>query len=206
MWPHDIKEKSWPPRKLSFLDRDTIPASITIPTPHFTHQWLEYESTSPEQVLERILDADVVISNKVYLGSEVLEQAKHLTHIAVAATGVNNVDLDYCAQRGIAVTNIQGYATQSVPEHVVALLFTLMRNIPAYHNDIRNGEWQRQNKFCFFTHPIQDIANSTLGIIGSGALGQATARLARAIGMKVQFSERKGAVQCREGYVPFERF
>ncbi|MCY9869633.1 D-2-hydroxyacid dehydrogenase [Vibrio barjaei] len=193
-------------KKIVFLDRDTIPASITIPTPNFVHQWIEYQSTSPEQVLERIYDADVVISNKVYLGSDILEQAKQVKHIAVAATGVNNVELDYCAQRGITVTNVQGYATQSVPEHVIALLFTLMRNIPAYHDDIRNGEWQRQNKFCFFTHPIQDIAHSTLGIIGSGALGQATAALARAIGMNVQFSERKGVTQCREGYVPFERF
>jgi glycerate dehydrogenase len=154
--------------------------------------------------MQRIADADIVVSNKVYLGAEVLSHAAKLEHIAVAATGVNNVDLDYCQQRGIRVTNIQGYATQSVPEHIIGLLFALKRNLLAYHSDIATGEWPRQNKFCFFTHPIQDMAGSTLGIIGSGVLGQATAALARAIGIKVQFAERKGAAQCRSGYVAFE--
>lgn len=191
-------------KKIVFLDRDTIPANINIPQPSFAHQWLEYPSTLASEVAERIADADIVITNKVYLGETELSKADKVKHIAVAATGVNNVDLDYCQSRQIAVSNIRGYATQSVPEHVIGLLFTLMRNIPAYHNDIQAGEWQRQNKFCFFTHPIQDIAGSTLGIIGSGALGQATAILARAIGMKVQFSERKDAVGCRQGYVSFD--
>lgn len=191
-------------KKIVFLDRDTIPAQIHIPTPAFDHQWVNYSKTEPHEVMQRIADADIVVSNKVYLGAEVLSNAAKLEHIAVAATGVNNMDLDYCQQRGIRVTNIQGYATQSVPEHIIGLLFALKRNLLAYHSDIATGEWPRQNKFCFFTHPIQDMAGSTLGIIGSGALGQATAALARAIGIKVQFAERKGAAQCRSGYVAFE--
>jgi len=187
-----------------FLDRATIPTQITLNAPDFEHEWVEYDFTQPEQVNERIADADVVITNKVVLNSEHLANAKKLRLIAVSATGVNNVDLSYCASNKIAVTNVQGYATQSVPEHVIAMLFALKRNIVGYHQDIAAGEWQRYKQFCFFTHPIQDVAGSTLGIIGSGGLGQATANLARSLGMNVMFAERKGASQCREGYLPFE--
>ncbi|GMQ47613.1 D-2-hydroxyacid dehydrogenase [Vibrio sp. 10N] len=191
-------------KKIVFLDRDTIPAHIHIPSPAFGHQWVNYSETAPHEVELRISDADIIISNKVYLGEEVLKSALKLEHIAVAATGVNNVDLDYCQRHNIRVTNIRSYATQSVPEHIIGLLFALKRNLFAYHQDIAAGEWQRQNKFCFFTHPIQDMAGSTLGIIGSGALGQATAALARAIGINVQFSERKVVSDCRPGYVSFD--
>ncbi|MCW8347725.1 D-2-hydroxyacid dehydrogenase [Vibrio sp. ZSDZ65] len=187
-----------------FLDRDTIPSHIKIAPLSFEHQWLNYPDTTPSQIAERIVDADIIVTNKVVLSEEVLAQASKLRHIAVTATGVNNVDLSYCQSRSIAVSNIQGYATQSVPEHVIGLLFALFRNISAYHNDIAQGEWQKQGKFCFFTHPIRDVAGSTLGIIGSGTLGQATAKLASAVGMKVVFAERKGASEVRAGYQTFD--
>lgn len=187
-----------------FLDRATIPEHIEVPRPNFEHQWLEYELTSPDQVIERLAEADIVISNKVILDKHVLAQLPKLRMVAVAATGFNNVDIDYCAEHNIAVANVQGYATRSVPEHVIAMLFALRRNLFGYHQDIAAGEWQRNKQFCFFTHPIGDIAGSTLGIIGSGALGQATAQLAKALGMQVLFAERKGAAECRHGYVTFE--
>ncbi|MDN2482083.1 D-2-hydroxyacid dehydrogenase [Vibrio agarivorans] len=190
--------------KVVFLDRATIPSHIVIPKIGHSHQWVEYDYTQPEQVLERIQDADIVISNKVYLGETQLKHCSNLALIAVAATGYNNVDIHYCQARNIGVTNVRGYAQQSVPEHVIAMMFSLRRNLMGYHNDIVKGEWQRNKQFCFFTHAIGDIAGSTLGIVGSGALGQATASLARAIGMQVVFAERKGAEKCREGYLPFE--
>lgn len=187
-----------------FLDRATIPAHIHLPGLPFAHRWVEYQSTSREQVAERLANADIVITNKVILDEPVLSLLPRLRMIAVAATGVNNVDTDYCQRAGIAVANVQGYATRSVPEHVIAMLFALRRNLFGYHRDIEEGEWQRNRQFCFFTHPIGDVAGSTLAIIGSGALGQATAKLAKAIGMQVIFAEHKGARECREGYVPFE--
>ncbi|KOO11841.1 glycerate dehydrogenase, partial [Vibrio xuii] len=188
-----------------FLDRATIPSQIELPHLPFDHQWIEYDFTSPDQILDRLKDAHVVITNKVVLDRDVLSQLPDLQLIAVSATGFNNIDVDYCEQHGIAVTNVQGYSTQSVPEHVIAMIFALRRNLMAYHNDIAKGEWQRHKQFCFFTHPIGDVAGSTLGIVGSGALGQATATLAKAIGMQVIFAERKGAQQCREGFTPFEQ-
>ncbi|MGR5261938.1 D-2-hydroxyacid dehydrogenase [Vibrio astriarenae] len=190
--------------KVVFLDRATIPSHIVIPKIGHSHQWVEYDYTQPEQVLERIQDADIVISNKVYLCETQLTHCSNLALIAVAATGYNNVDIHYCQASNIGVTNVRGYAQQSVPEHVIAMMFSLRRNLMGYHNDIVKGEWQRNKQFCFFTHAIGDIAGSTLGIVGSGALGQATASLARAIGMQVVFAERKGAEKCREGYLPFE--
>lgn len=193
-----------PKLKVVFLDRATIPSQIHLKPLSFENEWLEYDFTAPDLVAERVLDADVIITNKVVLNADNLSQAQQLKLIAVSATGVNNVDVDYCNEKNIAVANIQGYATQSVPEHVIAMLFALKRNLVGYHQDIEAGEWQKDKQFCFFTHPIQDIAGSTLGLMGSGSLGQATAALAKAIGMKVIFAERKGADSCREGYLPFD--
>ncbi|AJR10000.1 D-2-hydroxyacid dehydrogenase [Photobacterium gaetbulicola] len=186
-----------------FLDRDTIPDHIALPSPEFAHQWTQYSSTRPEQVIERLRDATIAITNKVVLDAAILAQLPKLKMIAIAATGTNNVDLAYCRQQGITVSNIRGYAIDSVPEHAVAMMFALRRNLLGYHRDIQQGVWQEKKQFCFFTHPIGDIRGATLGLIGSGGLGQAMAALGRALGMKVIFAERKGAEACREGYLPF---
>ncbi|NOI31530.1 D-2-hydroxyacid dehydrogenase [Vibrio coralliilyticus] len=188
-----------------FLDRATIPTHIELPHLPFDHQWIEYDFTSPELVVERLKNAHIVITNKVVLDAAVLRQLPDLKLIAVSATGFNNIDIDYCREQNIAVTNVQGYATQSVPEHVIGMIFALKRNLMGYHNDIVKGEWQRNKQFCFFTHPIGDVAGSTLGVVGSGALGQATAALAKAIGMQVIYAEHKGAHHCRKGFLPFEQ-
>ncbi|QFI38352.1 D-2-hydroxyacid dehydrogenase [Moritella marina ATCC 15381] len=187
-----------------FLDRSTIPEHITIPQPDIGCQWQEYATTTSEQVVERLQGASIVITNKVILNSQVLSQCPQLKMIAIAATGTNNVDLDYCRQHDIIVSNIQGYATNSVPEHVLAMMLALKRNLVGYHQDIQASVWQQQKQFCFFNHPISDISGSTIGIIGKGSLGNAVATLAKALGMTVLFAERKGANKCREGYTLFE--
>ncbi|WP_318407927.1 D-2-hydroxyacid dehydrogenase [Photobacterium leiognathi] len=186
-----------------FLDRATIPRHITIPRPRIPHQWTQYQRTKPDQVIERLQDATIVISNKVLLTANILSQLPKLKFIAIGATGTNNVDIDYCHQHHLPVANIRGYATRSVPEHVIAMIFALKRNIVGYQQDIIAGEWQKQQQFCFFTHPISDIAGSTLGIVGKGSLGQATANLAKALGMKVLFADHKRGSICRDGYSPF---
>ncbi len=190
--------------QIVFLDAATIPKHIPIPAPSFPHQWQSYETTSTEEILERVKDADIIITNKVILTADTLAQLPNLKLVAIGATGTNNVDLVACKRLGISVCNIQGYAAQSVSEHVLGMVFTLRRNLVGYHQDIQRGEWQKQNQFCFFTHPIGNIAGTTMGIIGRGNLGQAVAALARAVGMKVIFAEHKGAGSCREGYLPFE--
>ncbi|MCQ1059003.1 D-2-hydroxyacid dehydrogenase [Photobacterium sp. ZSDE20] len=189
--------------QIVFLDRDTIPAHISLPSPTFAHRWTQYPATRPEQVIERLADATIAITNKVILDAAILAQLPKLKMIAIAATGINNVDLAYCHEHGITVCNIRGYAVDSVPEHAVAMMFALRRNLLGYHRDIQQGVWQEKNQFCFFTHPIKDIRGATLGLIGSGGLGQAMATLGQALGMKVIFADRKGAQSSREGYQPF---
>ncbi|HAS64158.1 MAG TPA: glycerate dehydrogenase, partial [Vibrio sp.] len=188
-----------------FLDRSTIPSHIEFPHLPFDHQWVEYDATEPDQIVERLSQAQIVITNKVVLDRQTLSHLPNLELIAVCATGFNNIDIEYCQQAGIAVANVRGYASQSVPEHVIAMMFALRRNLIGYHQDIAAGEWQRKQQFCFFTHPIGDIAGTTFGVIGNGELGQATATLAKALGMNVIFAERKGVTKCREGYLSFER-
>ncbi|MDQ5918744.1 MAG: glycerate dehydrogenase, partial [Pseudomonadota bacterium] len=119
------------------------------------------------------------------------------------ATGTNNVDLEACRARGIVVSNIRGYAVHTVPEHAIALMLALSRNLIGYRESVQAGRWQQSDQFCFFDHPIRDLHGATLAIIGSGSLGDGVARLAEAFGMTVLKAERKGANVCRPGYVPF---
>jgi glycerate dehydrogenase len=121
------------------------------------------------------------------LTREALQSAKNLKMIAVAATGYDNIDIAAATDYGIVVSNVRDYARHTVPEHVFALVFALRRSIIAYHQDIAAGEWQRAGQFCFFNHPIRDLAGSTLGIIGKGVIGNAVAKIADAIGMHLKF-------------------
>ena len=188
-----------------FLDRATIPSHITLPKLDTSNNWQDYPTTEPEQVIDRLQNATIAITNKVVLNAAILSQLPQLKLIAVSATGTNNIDTDYCHQNNISVANIRGYATKSVPEHVLAMMFALKRNLVGYHQDIQAGVWQQEKQFCFFTHPISDIAGSTLGVIGKGGLGKAVAILAEALGMAVLFAEHKGQAHCRKGYTPFNK-
>jgi len=140
-------------------------------------------------VVERLQHATVAISNKVPIRRDTLAQLPHLKMIAMAATGYDVIDIDACRDHGVAVANIRNYAVHTVPEHAFALIFALRRNLIAYRDDVLNGRWQKAEQFCFFDHPIQDLHGSTLGIFGEGVLGQATATIARALGMKVLFAD-----------------
>src|SRR5205814_5492090 len=120
-----------------------------------------------------------------------LSQAPDVKLIAIAATGADCVDLEYCRSREIAVCNVRGYAANSVPEHVLMLVLALRRNLLAYRRDVQEGKWQQSKQFCLLTHPLQDINDSTIGIVGYGAIGKSMARLAEAVGMKVLISEHK---------------
>jgi len=166
-----------------FLERGTL--GVPLRSPSFPHSYQEYESTLPEQVIERIGDADIAIINKTQLRAPILEKLPKLKLIAVAATGTDCVDKKYCKEHGITVSNIRNYAENTVPEHVLALMFALRRSLVPYHQDVQNGVWQKSPNFCFFPHPIRDIAGSTFGVIGFGALGRSVAKRAEALGMKI---------------------
>jgi glycerate dehydrogenase len=184
-----------------FLEKDSIRA--TVRRPSFPHVWVEYEKTAPEEILGRLKDATIVITNKVKLTGELLAQLPGLKLIAEAATGTDNIDLAWCRDHQLPVTNIRGYAVDTVPEHVFMLLLALRRQLPAYRADVAAGKWQRSPMFCFFDHPIRDLRGTTLGLFGRGSLGLGTARLAEAFGMRVLWGEHKHATTVREGYASF---
>jgi len=158
--------------------------------------WDLYPNTGAQEVAERITDATVVVTNKVVLDAGVLAGAAHLRLICAAATGTNNIDVRAAAVRGVPVCNARDYATDSVVQHVFALLLTLVTRLDAYRADIRAGRWSASDQFCLLDHPIRTLAGMHLGIVGQGVLGRATARVAEAFGMRVTFARslRLGAV------------
>ncbi len=175
-----------------FLDRDTIGPSVRVTRPDFDHSWTEHARTAPDQVAERLADADIAITNKAPIGAEQLAAAPKLKMIAVAATGHDVIDKDACRARGVVVSNVRGYAVNTVPEHAMALILALRRSIVGFRNDVAAGEWQRAGQFCFFNHPIEDLRGSRLGIVGEGALGQSVAAIARnGFGMETVFLDHE---------------
>jgi len=190
--------------RVVFLDRETIPPQTRLRALTFGHELITYGRTRHDEVAERIARADIVITNKVQVRADAIANASRLKMVAVAATGTDNVDFQACASRGIVVSNIRGYAVNTVPEHTFALIFALRRSIVAYRDSVRAGRWQEAQQFCYFDYPIRDLKGSTLGIIGEGALGQSVAALGRALGMQVLFAGRKGAGRQGRLYTPFE--
>lgn len=186
-----------------FLDADTLKSELRRPA--FEHTWTEYQQTNPAEIVGRLANATIVITNKVPMQGEVLAQLPQLKMIAVAATGYNMVDIAACRQLKIAVSNIRGYAINSVPEHVFALIFALKRNLIAYREAVHEGKWRQATQFCFFDHSISDLHGATLGIIGAGALGHATAKLATAFGSKVLYAESMNPAQDNTGRVPLKQ-
>ncbi len=166
-----------------FLDRETLGA--TIRRPDFPHRYVEHEVTETSQVAERLRGATVCITNKVRITGEALAQLPDLKLIAVAATGTDVIDKPAAKSAGVTIVNIRNYAFNTVPEHVLALMFALRRNLLNYVDDVRRGVWTESRQFCFLTHPIRDIAGSTIGIVGYGAIGRAVGQRAEALGMRV---------------------
>lgn len=182
-----------------FLDRESVGADVR--KPNFPHSYTEYESTwTPNEIVERLKDASIAIINKVPMRADVLKQLPKLKLIAVAATGTDVVDKAYCKENGITVVNIRNYAFNTVPEHVIALMFALRRNLVAYIEDVRAGRWGKVDQFCFFDHPIRDVAGSTLGVVGYGAIGKSVAKRAECLGMRILPFD----VVPQEGLVDFE--
>ncbi len=190
------------PLCITVLDRDTLadrPFDFDFP-----HTLNSYGLTEAHQTAERIRGADIIITNKVVISAEHIAANPQLKLIAVAATGVNNVDLAAAKQAGVGVCNIRAYGNESVAEHAFMLMITLMRNLPAYQRDVAAGVWEKAPFFCHFGAPMRDLNGKTLAIFGRGNIGQTLATYAQAFKMKVVFVERKHAETVRDGYVSFD--
>ncbi len=162
-----------------------------------------HAATAKNEVAGRIRQATVVISNKVVLDRSSLSQAGQLRLICIAATGTNNVDLEAARELGIAVTNVAGYATPSVVQHVFSLMLALTTRLNDYHQLVATGGWQQSSQFCRLDFPIRELAGKRLGIIGYGELGQAVAGVAQAFGMQVLVAQRP-AGELQPGRLPLE--
>ena len=188
--------------RIVFLDRASLPVRFT--RPGCAADYREHAETRVDQVVERLAGASIAITNKVALREPALARLPDLRLIAIAATGYDCVDVAYCRDRGIAVSNVREYAVHSVPEHVFALIFALRRNLIGYRALVRSGAWQASGQFCAFDGEIRDLHGSVLGVIGRGSIGRAVARLGEALGMRVLFASGRGRPAADPDYRTLE--
>ena len=149
-----------------------------------------HDRTTPSQVIERIGDAPIVITNKTPINAETLDACPNIKYIGVMATGVNVVDIDAARAKGITVTNIPGYSTPSVAQHVFAMLLELCNRTAEHDRAVHEGRWANCKDFSFTTGPLIELSGKTLGIVGMGEIGQATARVGHALGMTIAAHSR----------------
>ena len=144
-----------------------------------------YDITPPEKVIERSLEADILVTNKTVLTKEILSQLPKLRYISTLATGYNVIDTQYARERNIAVSNIPAYSTDGVAQLVFALILELVNHVALHNKSVKDGDWCKSEHFCYWKAPIAELAHKTLGIVGFGKIGSAVAQIANAFGMRV---------------------
>lgn len=188
------------------LDFETYhPEDLDItPLKNALEDWDIHHHTKPDEILGRLEGAHVVVANKALLTKEIIESSPSLKLIAVAATGVNNVDLKAAKAAEITVCNVTGYATPSVVQHVFSFALALSTGLTKYNDMVRQGRWQESKMFALLDFPIMELSGKSIGIIGHGELGRGVEKIAAAFGMDVLIAERPDASDIREGRLPFE--
>ncbi len=151
-----------------------------------------YQTTPPEETLERIQTADIVITNKVVITENMMEAAPRLKLICIAATGMNNVDLDAAKSKGIEVKNVAGYSTKSVVQHTFAMTLYLLEKMAYYDRAVKDGSWSESGLFTDVSQPFYEISGKKWGIIGFGTIGQEVAKVATAFGAEVSYHSTSG--------------
>jgi len=149
-----------------------------------------HHRTAPSQILDRIIDAPLVLTNKVVLDRDILRQLPHLRYIGLMSTGTNSADLEVASKLGITVSNVPAYSTASVAQHVIGLFLELGLHLSEHANLSRSGAWSKQPDFSITAGPIVEFAGKNFGIVGCGDIAQATARIAAAMGMRILVHSR----------------
>ncbi len=162
-----------------------------------------YERTAPEQLIERAIDADVVLTNKVAFGEREMVQLPRLRYIGVQATGYNIIDVEAARRHGIIVTNIPAYSTDSVAQMVMAHLLNITQSVDYYALQNRVGRWDTNLDFCYWDNPLIELSGKQMGLVGLGRTGMAVARLAAAFGMRVAAYTSKPQNELPEGIEKF---
>jgi len=191
--------------KIVFLDQATMGDDISFTQFEELGDYTGWPLTSPEEIAERISDADVVIVNKVVLGKQEIDSAPRLRLICVAATGTNNIDSEYAASKGIPVKNVKGYSTESVTQITFAQILALLNHIQYFDNFVKSGEYSRGKMYSNLQRQFSELSSMKIGIIGMGDIGRNVARIATAFGAEVQYSSTSGVAHCKDyPMVPFE--
>lgn len=151
-----------------------------------------YDTTSPEEVKDRVKDAEIILTNKVVLNKSNLDESKNLELICETATGFNNIDIKYAKERKIAVTNVAGYSTPTVAQHTFATLLHLYNKIGYYDNFVKSGDYSKSGLFTNLDKSFNDIEGKVWGIVGLGAIGRKVASIAEAFGAKVVYYSTSG--------------
>ena len=180
--------------KAAFLDFATVGSDELDDSPlrNLTDTFEVYDNTSADEVPARIANTEFVYVNKIRMTREIIEQTPELKFIGLVATGTDNVDLEAAREHGVAVCNIRAYCTNSVVEHVFAMLLALSHSLGLYHQSVRRGDWGNAVNFCMLGYPIRELAGKRIGIVGYGELGRGVARVADAFGMNVLVARRPG--------------
>ena len=172
--------------KIVITDARTIAASHDFFAPlKDLGELVVYELTKPEELVEHIGDADIVLCNKTFLNREILEQCPNLKYIGLFATGYNNIDIEYAKERGIVVCNAGSYSTDAVAQHTFALILNHFNKIKEYDGFVKDGGWTRAEVFSPFIYDMYELAGKTIGIVGYGHIGKKVADIAKAFGMKI---------------------
>ena len=166
--------------------------------------WLRFDSTTKDQRLERLQNVNIAVANKVVFDKELLSQLPELKVILLTATGMDNIDLDYCKGHQISVYNVSDYGTPSVSQHVFSLLLALSTSLNAYQTMTRNGQWSQSEHFSSLQYPVRELSGKTMGLIGYGTLAKGVEKLALAFDMKVLIAARVGSENAPEGRILIE--
>ncbi len=185
--------------KLVFLDKKTIGDDIDLSKYEDFGDVVYYNFSTPEEVPDRIKDADILIVNKIPINESTIGNANNLKLVCVTATGTNNLDKDYLAKKGIQWRNVAGYSTESVAQHTFAMLFYLLEHLPYYDNYVKDGKYINDTMFTHFDKVFYQINGKTWGIIGLGAIGRRVADIAKCFGANVIYYSASGA-KPQKGY------
>lgn len=178
--------------KIVVLDRMALGYDIDMSVFDKLGEVTIYDRTAPEEVLERLKSADVVLTNKVVIGAYEMDRLPKLKYIGINATGTNNIDIEYAAKKNIAVTNVKSYSTDSVVQHTFALLFYVYEKLKHYDDFVKQGDYCDYGCFTYFGERFAELSGKTWGIIGLGEIGRKVAHVARAFGCNVIYYSTSG--------------
>ena len=183
--------------KIAFLDAATM-GDVSFEPFEKLGDFTRYENSTPEEARERVRDLDVLLINKVIVDKELIDSAPNLKLICIAATGVNNIDVEYAASKGIPVRNAVGYSTDSVVQTTFMHILSLVGGAPYFDESVKSGSYSRSGMFTDTKWNWWELAGKTIGIIGLGNIGQKVARIAEAFGMKVCYYSTSGTGHCKD--------